>query len=182
MIRRPSLSQRLVLVVISLLMLYAAAVCVAQLRSSAQYGSAMVQHLSARLTQQIIAREPPLDAYGGVNRQTPKSLFDRSMTLNPSAKLYLLSPDGDLLADVVPPGHIQRRHIDMAPVQAFLTGSASLVYDGDPHDLDGREAFSAAPLRVDRQLYGYLYIILQGKTFNQLAVGAWQKTLWSIAP
>jgi signal transduction histidine kinase len=27
---------------------------------------------------------------------------------------------------------------------------------------------------------GYLYIILQGETFNQLAADAWQKTLWSI--
>ncbi|KTG67218.1 histidine kinase, partial [Klebsiella pneumoniae] len=68
----------------------------------------------------------------------------------------------------------------MAPVQAFLTGSASPVYGDDPRSPDGRKVFSAAPLRVDGQLRGYLYIILQGETFNQLAADAWQKTLWSI--
>jgi signal transduction histidine kinase len=53
------------------------------------------------------------------------------------------------------------------------------VYGDDPRS-DGRKVFSAAPLRVDGQLRGYLYIILQGETFNQLAADAWQKTLWSI--
>ncbi len=121
MIRRLSLSQRLALVVVSLLMLCAVAVCAVQLHSSAQYGNAMVQRLSSGLAQQIVAREPLLDAHGEVNRQTLKSLFDRLMTFNPSVELYLLSPDGDLLADAAPPGHIQRQRIDMAPVQAFLT-------------------------------------------------------------
>ncbi len=78
-------------------MLCAAAVCAVQLHSSAQYGNAMVQRLSAGLAQQIVAREPLLDAHGEVNRQTLKSLFDRLMTFNPSVELYLLSPDGDLL-------------------------------------------------------------------------------------
>ncbi|MCL0340956.1 hypothetical protein M2T23_26655, partial [Escherichia coli] len=45
MIRRLSLSQRLALVVVSLLMLCAVAVCAVQLHSSAQYGNAMVQRL-----------------------------------------------------------------------------------------------------------------------------------------
>lgn len=47
MIRRLSLSQRLALVVVSLLMLCAVAVCAVQLHSSAQYGNAMVQRLSS---------------------------------------------------------------------------------------------------------------------------------------
>ncbi len=145
MIRRLSLSQRLALVVVSLLMLCAVAVCAVQLHSSAQYGNAMVQRLSSGLAQQIVAREPLLDAHGEVNRQTLKSLFDRLMTFNPSVELYLLSPDGDLLADAAPPGHIQRQRIDMAPVQAFLTGSASPVYGDDPRSPDGRK--SSAPPR-----------------------------------
>ena len=39
-----------------------AAVCAVQLYSSAQYGNAMVQRLSVGLAQQIVAREPLLDA------------------------------------------------------------------------------------------------------------------------
>ncbi len=51
MIRRLSLSQRLALVVVSLLMLCAVAVCAVQLHSSAQYGNAMVQRLSSGLAR-----------------------------------------------------------------------------------------------------------------------------------
>lgn len=180
MIRRFSLSQRLALVVASLLLLCAAAVCVVQLHSSAQYGNAMVQQLSSGLAQQIVEREPLLNARGEVNRETLKSLFDRLMTLNPSVELYLVSPDGDLLADAAPPGHLKRQRIALAPVQHFLSGAAWPVYGDDPRSVDRQKVFSAAPLRLDGQLRGYLYIILQGETLNQLAADAWQKTLWSI--
>ncbi len=179
MIRRLSLSQRLALVVVSLLMLCAVAVCAVQLHSSAQYGNAMVQRLSSGLAQQIVAREPLLDAHGEVNRQTLKSLFDRLMTFNPSVELYLLSPDGDLLADAAPPGHIQRQRIDMAPVQAFLTGSASPVYGDDPRSPDGRKVFSAARCASTANCAATCISFCR-ETFNQLAADAWQKTLWSI--
>ncbi|WP_159237213.1 sensor histidine kinase [Raoultella terrigena] len=180
MMRRLSLSQRLALVFTSLLLLCAAAVCLVQLYTSAQYGNAMVQRLSAGLAQQIVAREPLLDAQGEVDRQALKPLFDRLMIFNPSVELYLVSPDGELLADAAPPGHIKRQRIDLAPVQAFLSGAAWPVYGDDPRSLGQQKVFSVAPLRLEGQLRGYLYIILQGETFNELAATAWQKTLWSL--
>jgi hypothetical protein len=36
-----------------------------------------------------------------------------------------------------------------------------------------------SPIRLDGQLRGYLYIILQGENLNALADTAWQKALWS---
>ena len=86
----------------------------------------------------------------------------------------------ELLADAAPPGHIKRQRIDLAPVQTFLSGGAWPVYGDDPRSLDKQKVFSVAPLRQDGQLRGYLYIILQGETFNELAASAWQKTLWSL--
>jgi len=180
MMRRLSLSQRLALVFTSLLLLCAAAVCVVQLYSSAQYGNAMVQRLSVGLAQQIVAREPLLDARGQVNREALIPLFDRLMVFNPSVELYLISPDGELLADAAPPGHIKRQRVDIVPIQTFLSGGAWPVYGDDPRSEDQRKVFSVAPLNVDGQLRGYLYIILQGETFNELAASAWQKTLGSL--
>ncbi len=174
MIRRLSLSQRLALVVVSLLMLCAVAVCAVQLHSSAQYGNAMVQRLSSGLAQQIVAREPLLDAHGEVNRQTLKSLFDRLMTFNPSVELYLLSPDGDLLADAAPPGHIQRQRIDMAPVQAFspaVRRRCMATIRAVPTD-ESLQRRPAARRRPTARLPVYHFA---GETFNQLAADAWQK-------
>lgn len=102
MIGRLSLSQRLTLLFTLLLLLCAAAACMVQLYTSMQYGNAMVQRLSGNLAQQIVLREPLLDKQGQVDRQTLKPLFDRLMTFNPGVELYVVSPDGNLLADAAP--------------------------------------------------------------------------------
>ena len=104
MMRRFSLSQRLTLLFILLMMLCATVACAVQLYSSMQYGNAMVQRLSGGLAQQIVQREPILDAQGRVDRSALKPLFGRLMTFNPSVELYVVSPDGDILADAAPPG------------------------------------------------------------------------------
>ncbi len=181
MMRRLSLSQRLTLLFILLLILCASVACAVQLYTSMQYGNAMVQRLSSGLAQQIVQREPVLDAQGQVDRSRLKPLFDRLMTFNPSVELYVVSPDGDLLADAAPPGHIQRQKISMVPLQTFLSGTSWPVYGDDPRSLDKQKVFSVTPLRQGGELRGYLYIILQGEEFNSLAEMAWHKALWSTA-
>ncbi|NDO79831.1 two-component sensor histidine kinase [Citrobacter sp. NCU1] len=179
MIRRLTLSQRLTLVFTAILLLCAVAACGVQLYSSNQYGNAMVQRLSAGLAQQIVISEPLLDNDGQVNRDTLKTLFDRLMTLNPSVELYLISPEGELLADAAPPGHLKRQQVDVAPLQKFLASNAWPIYGDDPRSADKQKVFSVAPIRLDGELRGYLYIILQGEELNALADTAWQKTLWN---
>lgn len=180
MMRRFSLSQRLTLLFVLLLLLCAAVACMVQMYNSQQYGNAMVQRLSSGLAQQIVQREPILDARGRVDRSTLKPLFDRLMTFNPSVELYVISPDGEILADAAPPGHIQRQKISIAPVQAFLGGAALPVFGDDPRS-QNHKVFSAVPLRQEGELRGYLYIILQGEESNALAEMAWHKALWSTA-
>ena len=148
MMRRFSLSQRLTLLFILLMMLCATVACAVQLYTSTQYGNAMVQRLSGGLAQQIVQREPILDAQGRVDRRALKPLFDRLMTFNPSVELYVVSPDGDILADAAPPGHIQRQKIDLAPVQTFLSGTAIPILGDDPRS-QNKKVFSATPLRQD---------------------------------
>lgn len=174
-----SLSQRLTLLFILLLVLCATIAGAVQLYSSMQFGNAMVQRLSANLAQQIVRSEPLMDAQGRVDRNTLKPLFDRLMTFNPSVELYVISPDGEILADAAPPGHIKRQRVALAPVEQFLNQAAMPVYGDDPRSAEKHKVFSAAPLRQDGELRGYLYIILQGEELNALAENAWHKTLWS---
>ena len=178
MIRRLSLSQRLALVVVSLLMLCAVAVCAVQLHSSAQYGNAMVQRLSSGLAQQIVAREPLLDAHGEVNRQTLKSLFDRLMTFNPSVELYLLSPDGACWP------MRRRRAISSASLSTWrrcrlfspaVRRRCMATIRAVPTD-ESLQRRPAARRRPTARLPVYHFA---GETFNQLAADA-GKTLWSI--
>ena len=158
MIYRLSLSQRLTLVFTAIMLICAVTVSVVQIRSSKQYGDAMVQRLSLELASKIVKSESLIDARGPVNRQILKGLFNHLMTLNPSVELYLVSPSGEILADAAPPGHIQRQN--------------------DPRSSQ-QKVFSAAPVLLNGELHGYLYIILQGEDLNMLANAAWQKTLWN---
>ncbi len=179
MSRRFSLSQQLTLVFTAILLLCAIAACSIQLYNSSQFGNAMVQRLSAGLAQQIVNREPLLDERGEVNRQTLKMLFDRLMTLNPSVELYLVSRDGNIVADAAPPGHMKRKQINVEPLKAFLDGAAWPIYGDDPRSLDKEKVFSVAPVLLNGNLHGYLYIILEGENLNALADNAWRKALWN---
>lgn len=143
-------------------------------RSSKQYGDAMVQRLSLELASKIVKSESLIDASGQVNRQTLKGLFNHLMTLNPSVELYLVSPSGEILADAAPPGHIQRQKISVQPIQDFLNSDALPVYGNDPRSSQ-QKVFSAAPVLYNGELHGYLYIILQGEDLNMLANTARQK-------
>ena len=98
MIYRLSLSQRLTLVFTSIMLICAVTVSVVQIRSSKQYGDAMVQRLSLELASKIVKSESLIDTSGQINRQTLKGLFNHLMTLNPSVELYLISPSGDISA------------------------------------------------------------------------------------
>ncbi|MCO7261500.1 sensor histidine kinase [Dickeya zeae] len=178
MIRRLSLSQRLTLAFTAILLLCAVTACGVQLYSSSQYGNAMVQRLSGSLAQQIVSSESLLDAQGRVNQLSLKTLFDRLMTLNPSVELYLVSPDGQLLADAAPPDHLKRQRVAITPLQRFLSGASLPVYGDDPRSPNKQKVFSAAPINQNGERRAYLYIILQGEELNALADSAWQKTLW----
>ena len=179
MIRRLSLSQRLTLVFTAILLLCAIAACSVQLYSSSQYGNAMVQRFSAGLAQQIVSSEQLLDKDGHVNRPTLEKLFSRLMTYNPSVELYLVSPEGHLLADAAPLDRVKRQKIDVLPIKVFLSDAAWPVYGDDPRSTDKQKVFSVAPVRFDGKLHCYLYIILQGEDLNALADVTWQKALWS---
>jgi hypothetical protein len=86
------------------------------------------------------------------------------MTFNPSVELYVVSPDGDMLADAAPPGHIQRQKIDLAPVQTFLSGTAMPVWATiRAVKIKSLQRHAAA---AGRRAKGYLYIILQGEESN----------------
>ena len=66
MIYRLSLSQRLTLVFTSIMLICAVTVSVVQIRSSKQYGDAMVQRLSLELASKIVKSESLIDASGQV--------------------------------------------------------------------------------------------------------------------
>lgn len=168
MMKKLTLSQRLTLVFILLLIACSLFSGYMQVRSNNQYTQAVIQRLSANLATQIAANNPLL-SQNGLNPNAVKSLFNQLMAVNPSVEVYLLDNDGTIVGNAAPAGKLQRQKVDLAPVQALLNGAQMPVYGDNPRAPDVRQVFSAAPLKADGVTKGYVYIVLLGDDYTALA-------------
>jgi signal transduction histidine kinase len=134
-----------------------------------RYHAEVSQRLNAGIAMYVTDQTALLDR-GGVNRAALNELAHRAMTLNPSAEVYLLTPEGRILATLVPEARLARRVIDLAPIRQFLADSdARPLYGDDPTGRNRRRVFSVAPVNVENALAGYLYVVLGSERFESVA-------------
>lgn len=151
-----------------LLVLLAAILAVLLMHVSERYHAEVSQRLNAGIAM-YVTDELPLLENGKVNRRALDKLAHQTMTLNPSAEVYLLAPDGHVLATLVPATRIVRDVVDLAPIRRFLADhDARPIFGDDPTHLDRRGVFSVAPLRADGKLAGYLYVVLGSEHFDSV--------------
>jgi signal transduction histidine kinase len=121
----------------------------------------LADHLA---TEKILMRE------GRIDRAVLEEVFHMLMVINPVIEIYLLDTDGRVLAFSAPPGKVKRQQVSLEPIRRFLDGSAALpILGDDPRDAAHRKIFSAAPIRSDDRLEGYLYVILGGEEYDSVA-------------
>jgi signal transduction histidine kinase len=183
--KRLSLSQRLSLVFALLLLACSGASAWLQINANRLREEETVQRLSSGLAQHIADSAPLMDA-GGLRPEAVRELFDKLMAVNPSVEVYLLAPDGRIIGDAAPSGHIKRDRVDVAPVRRLLAGAPMPIFGDDPRSDTGRKVFNAAPLKVEGQERGYVYVVLQGEARDALAANlaasaVMRTTLWSMA-
>lgn len=127
------------------------------------------QSLGRTLAADVIADTPWLMRGHDVNQDAFKGVFDRLMHVNPSIEIYLLDPDGQIMAFSAPPGRVKRQRVGLSPIQAFLNEDQPLPIRGDdPRDAGRSKVFSAAPLFSGGALQGYLYIVLGGEAHDSV--------------
>ncbi|MBP1128686.1 signal transduction histidine kinase [Serratia sp. PL17] len=166
-----TLTQRLTLIFALLMVVSCAISGWMQVRSSTQYSQAVIQRLSGNLAQHI-ADSNPLLGQNGLNADSVHGLFNQLMAVNPSVEVYLLDKQGDIIGNAAPAGHLKRQKVDLLPIQALLNGANMPVYGDDPRNPDAKKVFSAAPLKVNGQVEGYLYVVLLGEDYDALASNA----------
>ncbi|RZL68515.1 MAG: two-component sensor histidine kinase, partial [Variovorax sp.] len=180
-----TLSRRLSVVFAVLLLACCGVSAWLQTQSSGRYEEEVVQRLSGGLAARI-AGSSELMARGGLNQDAVRALFGKLMDVNPSVEVYLLAPDGRVVAQDAPPGRLKRERVDTAPIRSLLAGARLPILGDDPRRADGRKVFDAAPLKVDDQDAGYVYVVLQGEAHDALAANVsadsvLRTTLWSMA-
>jgi signal transduction histidine kinase len=179
-----SLSRRLSLAFALLLLACFGATAWWQAMSSEHHEQIVTQRLSSGLAAHI-ASHSTLMAAGGVNQPAVQELLGKLMDVNPSVEVYLLSPDGRILAQAAPAGHVRRDRIDTAPIGRLLAGESLPIFGDDPRSDSGQKVFNAAPLVVDGRNAGFVYVVLLGENRDaleqRLAGGsALRTTLWGM--
>jgi signal transduction histidine kinase len=165
---RLTLTQRLSLVFAVLLLVCCGTSAWMQVRSNQMHEQEVVQGLSRDLAQHI-ARDTVLMDTQGLMPNAVRDLFSKLMLVNPSVEVYLLDTGGRIVGSAAPEGRIHRDRVDLAPIQRLLRGDALPILGDDPRSAEARKVFSAAPLKVDGQPAGYLYVVLLGEDHDRLA-------------
>ncbi len=139
------------------------------------------QELTQRLNRGIaahIADHFRLLGPGGPDATAIEELFHMLMAVNPSIEVYLLDRSGTIEAHLAPEGHLKRDRVDLAPVHRFLAAPTTTdtlpIFGIDPRSDTDAKIFSAAALSRNGEVDGYLYVILAGEAYQQMATNLWE--------
>ncbi len=84
---------------------------------------------------------------------------------NPGVDIYLIDPEGALVAGSVPRAQWLRQRVALGPVERFLAGADLPILGDDPRDPRRRDIFSAAPVDIRDCPAKYLYVVLHRGEF-----------------
>lgn len=163
-----SLYAKLAVVLLGLFFLIGTLFVVISVFTTEKYQQEINQKLNRELADLIVAEKIILQD-NRINQDALKEIFHMLMVINPSIEIYLLDPEGTILAFSAEPGRVKREKVDMAPVNHMINGQATLPLLGDdPRDANGKKVFTAARIEQGGELEGYLYVILGGQTYDSI--------------
>lgn len=137
--------------------------------STRLYYEEITQRLNASIAMYVTG-EMQLIEDGAVNEDALTLLAQRAMIINPTVEVYLLDTEGRILAHAMPPESIQSNLVALEPVQKLMGGETEMPLRGtDPRNTDRQKIFSAHPVMHNDILQGYLYAILGGQKYDELA-------------
>ena len=136
------------------------------------YYEELSQRLNASLAMYVVNAESLIND-GVVNHEALSELANRAMVINPTAEIYLLSPDGGILGHALPPDEIVVDRVEIGPVKELLSESRPLPIKGiNPRNPGVRKVFSAFPISDPNNANshaGYLYVVLGGSQYEAIA-------------
>ncbi len=161
----------LILVVFTAITLYIA------VNSARNYSVEVNQKLNWNLAETTVRQIKPNFKNGEVNRGAVEDIVHSLMVINPSVEVYLLDTEGKILSYVAPEKVVKLKSVSLAPIRQFLDDThQSIIYGDDPRNPGERKTFSAAEVREDGKLTGYVYIVLASQEYvsaAQMVIGSY---------
>ncbi len=133
------------------------------------YYEELSQKLNAPIAMYVTDQQQLI--WGGTpNLESMRELASHAMVINPTAEIYLLDPDGTVLGHNLPEDVVTMSQVSLEPIKTLIAGDARFPLRGDdPRNANAAKVFSAAEVRSEHGLEGYLYVVLGGQTYESLA-------------
>ena len=96
--------------------------------SSERHQQEVTQRLNRGLATHIVA-EQLLFKDKQIDNEALSNIFHMMMVINPKVEIYLLDPNGKVLAYSAPPGKVLRKVVDLDPIQE-KSRDMMAVFDG----------------------------------------------------
>lgn len=137
--------------------------------STRLYYEEITQRLNSSIAMYVTG-ERQLIEDGVVNGDALSLLAQQAMIINPTVEVYLLDTEGSILAHAMPPESIMTNTVDLGPVRDLMSGEVEMPLRGtDPRNIDREKVFSAHPVMHNDIIQGYLYAVLGGQKYDELA-------------
>ncbi|WP_163391238.1 sensor histidine kinase [Enterovibrio norvegicus] len=94
------------------------------------------------------------------------SIFHTLMLLGPDFEIYFLDPEGNITTSGPPLDDVQRQHVSVEPIKAFLAEEPLPILGQDPMTEDRDMVFSAAQITDNGIVAGYLYVVIGSQQRN----------------
>ena len=177
-----SFYSRLALVVfLSFILVGALAVSSIHQSSQAQQHQ-IAQKLHHDLAKHIV-KENQLIKDGAFDSGAMKMVFMNLMVLGPNFEFYLLDEQGQILSYSAEPGKVKLDKVDLSSLKNFLADSAAqqTIYGPDPRSSSRQKIFSAAEIFENDILRGYIYVIIGGELYDNVAERVSQSAMFKYA-
>jgi hypothetical protein len=133
------------------------------------YYEELTQRLNAPIAMYVTG-ERTLINDGTPDLDSLAELASQAMIINPTAEIYLLDVTGNVLGHALPKESVVRNQVDLEPIKSLIAGETRMPLRGDdPRNENSQKVFSAAEVRANDRLEGYLYVILGGQAYDALS-------------
>lgn len=132
------------------------------------YYEELTQKLNAPIAMYVTEQRQLITA-GKPDLTSLAELANHAMVVNPTAEIYLLDNNGRILGHGLPAESVLSESVDLQPIKALLSGNVAMPIRGDDPRGSSQKVFSAFEVVDGSDSVGYLYVILGGQTYDQLA-------------
>jgi signal transduction histidine kinase len=164
-----SLHTQLTLMLVALFLVIGVALVMLTRYSADRYHQELTQQLNAPIAR-YIADEAPLIRAGHVNMPAMRNIARQAMVINPTVEVYLLDTQGRILGHNLGSDALQITQVPLPPIRGYLSGEYERpLRNDDPRHHGLHKIFTAAEVIGEDGLEGYVYTVLGGQKYDQLA-------------